>query len=95
MRNDIQHLGTLNEYISRDRQVVMQFTGLKDSKGNEIYEGDILDFDESEWGGKFDPEVIEMDKMLGGWEYCGSLSDVAEWRTVIGNKYENPELCGG
>ena len=95
MKNDIQHLDTLNEYISRDRQIVMQFTGLIDSKGNEIYEGDILDFDESEWGGKFDPEVIEFDKIIGDWEYCGSLGDVREWRTVIGNKYENPELCVG
>lgn len=71
---------------------LMQFTGLKDKNGREIYEGDILDFDEREWGGRFKPEVIWMENIIGDWNYCGSLGDVTEWRKVIGNIYENPEL---
>jgi len=71
--------------------VLMQFTGLKDKNGKEIFEGDILDFDEREWGGKFEPEVIQMENLIGDWNYCGSLSDVTEWRCVIGNIYETPE----
>jgi uncharacterized phage protein (TIGR01671 family) len=75
-----------------DYLIVMQYTGLKDKNGVEIYEGDILDFDEREWGGKFDPEVITMDKMKGKWGMCGSVEDVDKWRQVIGNIHENPEL---
>lgn len=73
-------------------KTIMQFTGLHDKDGREIYEGDILDFDEREWGGRFKPEVIWMENIIGDWNYCGSLGDVTEWRKVIGNIYENPEL---
>ena len=69
-----------------------QYTGLTDSHGNEIYEGDILDFDEHEWGGRFKPEVVWMENIIGDWNYSGSLGDVKEWRRVIGNVFENPEL---
>lgn len=71
---------------------LMQFTGLKDKNGVEIYEGDILDFDEIEWGGKFRPEVVEISKLIGTFDLCGSLHDLSEWRQVIGNIHENPEL---
>ncbi len=69
-----------------------QYTGLHDCNGKEIYEGDILDFDEREWGGKFKPEVVYMENIIGDWNYCGSLGDISEWRQVIGNVHENPDL---
>jgi len=69
--------------------VLMQFTGLQDSTGKDIYEGDILDFDESEWGGKFDNEVIpDITSLVGEWPLCGSVEDVKQWRKVVGNIYE-------
>ena len=76
---------------------LMQFTGLKDCNGMDIFEGDILDFDSvGKWGSKLVPEVVpEMSKMLGEWPLRGSKSDVSDWRRVIGNIHENPELLRG
>jgi hypothetical protein len=70
-----------------------QFTGLHDKNGKEIYEGDILDFDEREWGGEFTCEVVpSIDELIGEWPMCGTVHDINSFRAVIGNIHENPEL---
>ena len=81
-----------SEILAEKDFVFCQYTGLKDKNGKEIYEGDILDFDEAEWRGEFTPEAITMDDMKGEWLLCGSVGDVSQWRKVIGNIYQNPEL---
>lgn len=69
---------------------LMQYTGVKDKNGVEIYEGDILlnDFDEECYIVKFfdGAFIAESDGVIH------DLADAALITTVGGNIYENPEL---
>jgi len=72
---------------------IMRFTGQKDCTGKEVYEGDIIDFDRREWGGPGNIHIVSW--YDGDAEWCfggGGKTHDMEWRTVIGNIYENPEL---
>lgn len=68
---------------------VGQYLNLKDSDGVKVYHGDLLDFDEKEWGSKFNPEPIYMEDIIGEWALSGSLNDLKKWRKVVGNVYQN------
>lgn len=76
--------------------IPMQFTGLKNNSGVDIYEGDILEFP-FEMGIAF---VIN-DGFRFAVESPGSGAvdyeneDVYKATSVIGNIYENPELLNG
>lgn len=69
---------------------LMQYTGVKDKNGVEIYEGDILldDFAEEYYIVKFfdGAFIAECDGVIY------DLADVALITAVVGNIYENPEL---
>lgn len=89
-----------HELTSRrgDNWKVMQYTGLKDKNGKEIYEGDIV-------GGATHPQLIKWDTrtttqyghgdstttVFIGFSY-GDWGKTAPEIEVIGNIYENPEL---
>ncbi len=78
-------------------RVLMQYTGVKDKNGKEIYEGDIValyQFDKKT--GKYyhnkGNRVVEWVKSSNGWNFkrIGTRKNVPI--EVIGNIYENPEL---
>jgi len=98
----------INETINsmkNEGMTLMQYTGLKDKNGKEIYEGDVVNvFD---WGIKSSDRIIgtgvvEWSNEQMGWEiYSKSEGYIVEDRfdlfckatfEVIGNIYENPEL---
>ena len=70
---------------------LMQYTGLKDKNGKEIYEGDILEWFNDLTGSTHRGVV----RFTQGGFYCGDYYLYAikcYLPVIIGNIYENPEL---
>jgi len=84
---DWKWLGERAEHISD--YILMQYTGLKDKNGKEIYEGDIIRED-------FNKQLYEVCYNMGSYTaecrgYRFQLFTIKDFE-IIGNIYENPDL---
>ena len=91
--DDKQIKKNFNQYYKQPNSVIMQFTGLKDENGIEIYEGDILECYDSLTGSTFTGVV----KFANGSFMVDSVSITHyRWvdyvREIIGNIHETPEI---
>jgi uncharacterized phage protein (TIGR01671 family) len=100
-------ISCFDDFLLEEQFEVMQYTGLKDKNGKEIYEGDIVKFEDWFSDAKF-TALIEFGNPNGtytwGWQLhhiSGNKPnmDILLWidmdgagAEVIGNIYENPEL---
>lgn len=79
---------------SKERFVLQQCTGIKDVKGNLIYESDILKFVNGSINciGLSSKRVVKW--VNSGWNIEQWTFDSTHYYEIIGNIYQNPELLG-
>jgi len=81
-------------FPSQSFDYLMQYTGLKDKNGVEIYESDLVKTEKGIFQLTIDCFGPELSGYDNGDYYYGDVSEYHNWNEfeVIGNIYENPDL---
>ena len=93
---EVGGVAEINDWWGDSRFILMQYTGLKDKNGVEIYEGDIVEIEPNYGGDLFyglETCVVKWDNEEAMF-YVQTSKDGLwnRYSKVIGNIYENPEL---
>lgn len=85
-----------NDYFDTEDMILMQYTGLKDKNGKEIYEGDIIKaFTSGKWRIGiiiYEHSGFTIDVTINKDLEYGRTSIIENLTEIIGNIYANPEL---
>lgn len=88
-----------NDYFDTEDMILMQYIGLHDKNGKEIYEGDIVKIEYADFKFK---GVVKYDETYLAYVITNTYTATHEYENlgdyidygieVIGNKFDNPEL---
>lgn len=90
---DKKYDGALQDLVQEENWIVMQYTGLKDKNGKEIWEGDLCNYYGYIGVVKYDDECAMFFLDLSKNNEPSTALDPD--CVVIGNIYESPELLEG
>lgn len=94
LQQDLSQCGASWDWLGDYDVLLMQYTGLKDKNGREIYEGDICSVDHKDSRYPVTTyNVVRWNDVSGCWYFGIGLPSEVKWsHEVIGNIHENKEL---